>query len=240
MAHAADDFRQGVATGTVNTITGLGVAAAKRSVSPLPPLPDVLLDQLPLLGGVNRKIDAFADKLRLDSPQTTAGVVGNFIGSQLPTLPLAFVGGGGAAAESIAPELSAVAGDVTAEVEAEVAATATRGWQPGDPHYNLTARGTEPAWSTVKRRYWINRSLDASPEYIASDQLRMAEGKPPIDPFSGKSIELEHILPQRTGDPLRHRSLLEVTPLEHSFFDRYRFVRDPNGLSFQTFLFDTR
>ena len=47
-------------------------------------------------------------------------------------------------------------------------------------------------------------------------------------------MELEHVLPQRTGDPHKHRDLMEVTPLEHSFFDRYRKVKDPAGRTFKT------
>jgi hypothetical protein len=62
----------------------------------------------------------------------------------------------------------------------------------------------------------------------------MKAGKAPVDPVTGERIELEHVTPQRTGSPGRHRDVLEVTPLEHSFFDRFRKVVDPAGRSFKT------
>jgi RHS repeat-associated protein len=110
-----------------------------------------------------------------------------------------------------------------------------RRWRVGDPHDAPTRGGQAPSWDTVRSRYWKNRAASAAEGEFSSENIaRMRKGRPPIDPASGKPMELEHIRPQRSGDPQMHRDLLEVTPLEHSFFDRYRRVTDPSGRSFNT------
>lgn len=116
-----------------------------------------------------------------------------------------------------------------------------RRWQVGDPHDAPTAAGREPSWKTVRERYWKNRAASAKPgEFTPADLENMKRGKPPLDPVSGKPMELEHVKPQRSGDPDRHRDLMEVSPLEHSFFDRYRYVADPDGRRFETWKYDKR
>jgi len=114
-------------------------------------------------------------------------------------------------------------------------ASAGKKWKVGDPHDAPTAAGRTPTWSTVRNRYWKNRAQTAAPgEFSPSNLSRMRAGKAPIDPHSGLPMELEHMTPQRTGSPTMHRDLLEVTPLEHSFFDRFRKFTDPNGRRWNT------
>jgi hypothetical protein len=110
-----------------------------------------------------------------------------------------------------------------------------RRWRTGDPHW-ATVGGREPSPHTVRYRYWRNRWAQSigSGEFSEADLARMRRGRPPHDPHTGRPIELEHMVPQRTGDPLRHRDLLEVTRLEHSFFDRCRTAQDVSGRSFST------
>lgn len=104
----------------------------------------------------------------------------------------------------------------------------------GDPIDALTAAGREPTWSAVRSRYWKNRALTAKPgEFSKVDFQRMRKGRAPRDPITGRAIELDHAIPQRTGLPDRHQSVMEVTDLEHSFFDPYRRgVKDVAGKSF--------
>ncbi|MBI4488140.1 MAG: toxin [Deltaproteobacteria bacterium] len=110
-------------------------------------------------------------------------------------------------------------------------APGTRGrrWRVGDPHDALTAAGRAPSWSTVRSRYWRNRAAAAERgEFSRVNLLRMGRGRAPLD-STGRPIELEHIVPQRTGAPGRHRDLLEVTRVEHGFFDRYVHITDATG-----------
>ncbi|MDN3514332.1 MAG: hypothetical protein NG747_08030 [Candidatus Brocadia sp.] len=112
---------------------------------------------------------------------------------------------------------------------------ANKRWKVGDPHDAPTAGGKTPTWSTVRERYWKNRAAAATPgEFTPPNLDRMRKGLAPIDPHSGLPIELEHVTPQRTGAPNAHRDLLEVTPLEHSFFDRFRHAADPTGRRWNT------
>jgi hypothetical protein len=114
-------------------------------------------------------------------------------------------------------------------------------WRPGEPHYKPMPGGVEPSWPTVRYRRWKNEALLHLDQYTAGQLSRMNAGQPAIDPFSGRPMELEHMVPQRTGLPYRHEQLLPVTPLEHSFFDRYRVgVTDPDGRSWQWSHLDDR
>lgn len=114
-------------------------------------------------------------------------------------------------------------------------------WKVGDP-IDAPVKGKEPSWSAVRQRYWKTRATTATPEEFGDPDLaRMAKGRAPIDPYSGKPMELEHVIPQRTNAPGRHASIMEVTPLEHAFFDPYRLgVTDTAGQSWQWSYLDTR
>jgi hypothetical protein len=96
----------------------------------------------------------------------------------------------------------------------------------------------------VRERYWKNKAAqfkvgDVEPGtgkvLTAKDMERMKElGRGFIDPASGRAMELEHIVPQRTEASGVHRDVLELTPLEHAFFDRHRKVTDSTGRRWNT------
>lgn len=111
-AHSANDFREGVGAGLVNTPAGIVQGATETAIKEgetavaHPALTAV--GGLPFLAGAamlsegNSKTfhavhDAF-EGVKVDYPRTGAGEVGNFFGGELATLPLALVGGGGAGA----------------------------------------------------------------------------------------------------------------------------------------------
>ena len=123
--------------------------------------------------------------------------------------------------------------------------TAGGRWKVGDPIDSPTIAGREPSWSTVRSRYWKNRAASAQPGEFSDQALASMKklGRAPPDPATGRPLELEHVTPQRTGDPSRHSSsnLIEVTDLEHAFFDRYRQgVKDISGRSWQYSKLDPR
>ncbi|HEU5222275.1 MAG TPA: hypothetical protein VFU07_01165 [Candidatus Lumbricidophila sp.] len=86
------------------------------------------------------------------------------------------------AAEAAATgEAKAIRADLKAAQPApQLAATATggaRGWKVGDPIDKLTKAGNEPAWSTVRARYWKNSANVANDgEYTALNLARMQSG----------------------------------------------------------------
>ncbi len=53
------------------------------------------------------------------------------------------------------------------------------GWSKGDNIFNLTKAGNDPSWPTVRRRYWMNESLNPLSEY-ASQAERMGRGLAPL------------------------------------------------------------
>ena len=60
--------------------------------------------------------------------------------------------------------------------------------------------GKEPSWSTIRSRYWKNRATNGGTGEFSPENIeRMAKGRPPIDMASGKPMELEQVIPQRTG-----------------------------------------
>jgi len=196
------------------------------------------------------KVATDVDKtVRAASRGDTAGVVEHGTGAvrhfaqQVGDLILAAGGeskGGGKvsppepAAATSSPKADVPVGNAPPASSPSSAPAAPRRWRVGDPHDAPTAKGT-PQWKTVKSRYWRNRAASAAPgEFSPENQALVERGRAPIDPGSGLSTELEHIKPQRTGAPDMHRDLLEVTPLEHSFFDRHRKFTDPAGRSFRT------
>ncbi|SDZ23692.1 RHS repeat-associated core domain-containing protein [Amycolatopsis xylanica] len=77
---------QGVKAGIANSAIELAAHSLKSAVrSPVKQLsggliPDVVLDRLPLLSGAERHIDALAEKLHIDAPNTQAGVTGLWAG----------------------------------------------------------------------------------------------------------------------------------------------------------------
>lgn len=113
--------------------------------------------------------------------------------------------------------------------------TKSTGWKVGEDYNKLTAKGTEPAWNTVKRRFWKNKAATLTTEEVvdleakmAGNVKRMKQGKPP-QKFSSKkydrygdgreSKELHHNpIPKRDGGKL----VEDLWPEEHAAKDEFR------------------
>ena len=103
----------------------------------------------------------------------------------------------------------------------------TRGWKVGDPIDNLTKAGNEPAWSTVKSRYWKNEAYYNADLYTDADLLRMKKGNAPLHPETGTPMELHHINGRNIENPHNQQNLMQVWPWEHTDTDPYRFYTGP-------------
>lgn len=112
-------------------------------------------------------------------------------------------------------------------------------WKVGDDIYKATAKGTEPSWNTVKRRWWKNKAKDMTlkdagkeygEKYAARNLERMKQGKPPQKYSKEKfrkqgdgweSKELHHDpIPKRDGG----KAVEELWPKEHAAKDKFRHV----------------
>ncbi|WP_121005498.1 RHS repeat domain-containing protein [Saccharothrix australiensis] len=101
-------------------------------------------------------------------------------------------------------------------------------WKPGDDAFSPTRSGNDPAWSTVRSRFWKNEANEpgAVEQYGAANVTRMKRGLAPQrkNPHTGEveSMELSHEpIPARSGGTV-------VTPRwpdEHAMLDPYRHVR---------------
>lgn len=126
----------------------------------------------------------------------------------------------GAAITEVA-EAGAAAGESAAAASESAAST---GWKLGDDVYTKTAAGNDPAWSTVRSRFWKNEAAD--PEYGSwgADNLeRMKCGKAPqrFNPDKGgmESMELSHEpIPFRDGG----KSFVPRWPQDHAAVDPFR------------------
>jgi RHS repeat-associated protein len=113
-------------------------------------------------------------------------------------------------------------------VAAEDGAALSTGWRVGDPIVALTRAGNEPAWSTVRARYWKNVAAGAEEgEYSAANLARMRAGRAPLHDELGVSRELHHLRPRAQGGTNALDNLLEVWPWEHAAQDRFRFYSGP-------------
>ncbi len=133
-----------------------------------------------------------------------------------------------AASVSSATHMGAVVAsdDLRAPSGASVAAnTGTKlGWSTGDDIYSLTKAGNNPAWSTVRGRFWKNEA--SSPKYGSwtDDQLaRMRTGRAPqrYNPDKGgmESMDLSHEpIPFRDGGT----SVIPRWPQDHAAVDPFR------------------
>lgn len=101
---------------------------------------------------------------------------------------------------------------------------APKGWNVGDDIYSLTKAGNEPAWSTVRGRFWKNEA--AAPPYGTwdADQLaRMQQGLAPqrfnLDKGGIESMDLSHEpVPIRNGG----KDIVPKWPQELAAGDPYR------------------
>ena len=98
-------------------------------------------------------------------------------------------------------------------------------WKTGDDVYNPTARGNDPAWSTVRGRFWKNEatSPDAAAKYGQENLDRMRRGLAPerYNPDKGgiESMELSHEpVPARDGGT----EFVPRWPQDHAAIDPYR------------------
>lgn len=101
---------------------------------------------------------------------------------------------------------------------------APKAWSLGDDVYALTAKGSDPAWSTVRGRFWKNEA--ANPQYGTwdVDQLAaMRRGNAPqrfnIDKGGMESMDLSHEpIPFRSGG----KDVVPRWPQDHALVDPYR------------------
>ncbi|MGC8960717.1 MAG: RHS repeat-associated core domain-containing protein, partial [Chloroflexia bacterium] len=88
-------------------------------------------------------------------------------------------------------------------------------WQPGDPINAPTRSGDYPSWSTARRRYWINKALNAEPgKYSEENLARMRQGLAPLDE-TGQPMHLHHIGGRKIPDPHNLANLASMTAAEH-------------------------
>ena len=106
------------------------------------------------------------------------------------------------------------------EYDEETGPARTR-WQRGMDIYTKVG-DADPAWSTVRSRYWKNRSMDDdAAEYGDESVSRMARGLAPQRandraPGGTESLELSHEpIPYRAGG----RGFVERWPCEHADYD---------------------
>lgn len=109
-------------------------------------------------------------------------------------------------------------------------AVSRAGWRVGDSIYKLTRRGTNPAWSTVRARFWKNLASNLSrtrkvlcENFTQTNVERMRRGLAPQrysrDKGGIESMELSHEpVPMRLGG----KSLVPRWPKEHALRDFYR------------------
>jgi hypothetical protein len=102
----------------------------------------------------------------------------------------------------------------------------SKAWQVGDDIYAPTAKGTKPAWSTVRGRYWKNAAAadDAVRTWGADNVARMRKGLAPQRFNAAKggweSMELSHEpIPFRDGG----QNVVPRWPQDHALVDPYRY-----------------
>ena len=112
-----------------------------------------------------------------------------------------------------------------------VGEAASKGWKVGDDISVPTRNGNDPAWSTVRQRYWKNEAANNPTAYTDSklyteDSLsRMHKGLAPKHyGTDGKaySMELHHKKARCEGGKHNYNNLQVVTPWEHAEKDKFR------------------
>lgn len=107
------------------------------------------------------------------------------------------------------------------------AAQVSKRWQVGDPIDQLTAAGNEPAWSTVRARYWKNEAYYYPELYSEENLARMRKGLAAREKELGTSLELHHELPVRDGGGNNIENLTPLTAWQHDAKDQYRHYTGP-------------
>jgi RHS repeat-associated protein len=165
-----------------------------------------------IAGRLAGRLDVLGDALRA----LRGGVLGGSRASQAGELRLGV--------------LDDVVGAITTRLArgSSAATLPARGWKVGDPINSLTKAGNDPAWSTVRARYWKNVANDAlDGEYSAANLVRMRAGKPPLHEELGVPMELNHIIPRSQGGTHTLENLEPLWPWEHAAVDPYRFYEGP-------------
>lgn len=99
-----------------------------------------------------------------------------------------------------------------------------KGWSLGDDIYTLTKAGNEPAWSSVRGRFWKNEAANPQNGTWNATQLdRMKRGLAPqrynFDKGGIESMDLSHEpVPFRNGG----RNIVPRWPQDHAAIDPYR------------------
>ncbi len=101
---------------------------------------------------------------------------------------------------------------------------APKAWSLGDDIYVVTAKGSDPAWSTVRGRFWKNEA--ANPQYgtwNAQQLERMQQGLAPqrynFDKRGIESMDLSHEpIPFRSGG----KDVVPRWPQDHAAVDPFR------------------
>lgn len=129
--------------------------------------------------------------------------------------------GGEAAASGKAPRLFERLGIGGAKDVAK----SSKGWKLGDDVYAKTAAGNDPAWSTVRSRYWKNTAANPklARQWDDTNLARMQRGKAPqrfnADKGGLESMELSHEpVPFRDGGT----KFVPRWPQDHASVDPYR------------------
>ena len=111
------------------------------------------------------------------------------------------------------------------DVVSQIVKDSSKGWKVGDDVYDLTAKGNEPSWNTVRQRYWKNEATDpAVGEIYGAENIdRMKKGYAPqrYNPDKGgmESMELSHEpIPRRDGG----KDFVPRWPQDHAEVDPYR------------------
>jgi hypothetical protein len=101
-----------------------------------------------------------------------------------------------------------------------------RRWRVGDDIYATTHAGKDPAWSTVRERYWKNAAAQpgAAERYGSENLPRMRRGRAPQRPNPDAPKGVESLELSHEPTPLRRggRALRERWPCEHALVDPYR------------------
>ncbi len=120
-------------------------------------------------------------------------------------------------------ELLAKVGVKTVEIAKQC--VAKKGWRVGDDIYATTKKGTDPAWSTVRSRFWKNEGATegAAEKYGAENLDRIRAGKAPqrynADKGGIESMELSHEpIPARDGG----QNVVPKWPQDHAAVDPFR------------------
>jgi HNH endonuclease len=90
-----------------------------------------------------------------------------------------------------------------------------------------TCAQSPASWAAGRRAYWKQEALNNPYDYSAEDLARLHSGRPPVDPDTGASKELHHIVPQPDGGTHDPDNLMQVWPWEHAEIDPHRYYNGP-------------